>query len=188
MLLGLRKALSVCALSLVVACLLWGLSAFEQTRAQTQRDHARADVQKMTMQIATARETEAAREARTKRFAVLKTMLEARSQTEAELEKQLRQRLSGQTGISSLVISVSSASPAFPAAEGIPVMKVCSVQVEAGVLHEEMLFTINNIVTAPPLRMIPKGCAVHRKSADESAALWARCEFDWVVLGPSADS
>lgn len=179
----LRRALLCCIAALATALLLWILSAACRADAEAGRNDARAAAQKTLMQLTGARETESARTARAKRFARVKAALENMPAENSEWEE-IAGQLSAHPHIDAPILGALPAQPAFPASEGLPVITLQRVRIEAGLLHEEALLALDAIAANAPAHVIPTGCSLRREADAAPTALRADCEFDWVALVP----
>jgi hypothetical protein len=181
----LRRALLCCIAALTGALLLWILSTIWRSEAEAKRNDARADTQKTTSLLASALETEAARVARAKRFALVKTALESMPAEKSEWD-QLTRQIEALPHIIEPILNVQPGQPAFPAPENLPVITLQRVHIETGLLHEEALLALNAIVTGAPGHVIPAGCSLRRETDIAPTTLWAHCEFDRISLVPSS--
>ncbi|MCL2161031.1 MAG: hypothetical protein FWH56_03980 [Betaproteobacteria bacterium] len=182
----LRRALLCCVSALVGASLLWFLSSVWRADAEAERNDARADTQKTAALLASARETEAARAGRAKRFSLVKAALESMPVEKSEWE-QLSSLIEAHPHIAEPALNVQPAQPAFPASEHLPVVTLQRARIEAGLLHEEALLTLDAIATGSPAHVIPSGCSLWREADTAPVTLRASCEFDWITLAPSPE-
>jgi len=95
---GLRRALICCMATFAGALLLWFLSTVWHAEAEAQLNDARTGMQKTASLLTRAREIEAARTARAKRFALVKAALDKSPHYKPEW-KQLSGRLSTRSHI-----------------------------------------------------------------------------------------
>jgi hypothetical protein len=179
----LHRALLCCAAALVGALLLLTLSAAYCVDAEAGRDDARAGTQKTRMQLSNARETESARAARAKRFALVKAALDSMPAGKPGWER-LAEELSAHPHIAGPTLNALPAQPAFPASRSLPAVTLQHVHIEAGLLHEEALLALDAIAAASPPYLIPRGCSLRREADHAPVTLRADCEFDWIALAP----
>jgi len=177
----LRRALLCCVAALVGALLLWFLSETWRAEAGTERDDARAGMQKTTMQLTGARDTESVRAARVKRFTSIKTALENTPPGKTEWE-QLSGQLSAHPHIAEPALDALPSQAAFSGPEELPVITLQRVEIEARLLHEESLLALDAIVGGSPAHVIPTGCSLRRNADAAPITLRVRCGFDWVTL------
>lgn len=179
----LRRALLCCVVALVGALLLWALSDTWYARACAKRDTARADTQKTAMQLASAIDTRSAQAARAKRFALVKAALENALPSKAEWEQLIKQ-LSTHPHIVDPTLEALPGQDEFPAPKNQPAITFQSVHIQAGLLHEEALLTLDAITGNFPTHHIPMGCSLWREADAAPITLRARCEFGRAALMP----
>jgi len=114
----LRRALLCCVVALVGALVFRVLSVTWHAEAETERNDARAGMQKTSSLLASTLETEAVRAARAKRFALVKAVLENMPAEQPEWE-QLTRQLSASPHIVDPILNTLPVQPAFPAPEPV---------------------------------------------------------------------
>ncbi|MDR2093783.1 MAG: hypothetical protein LBP58_10825 [Azoarcus sp.] len=182
----LRRPLLFCAAAIIAASSLWLIAASTRAGQETAANRARTAVQALETHLMRSREAQTRRAALMQRAEALAAMA-GESPDSAEWER-LAERLAGDTRITHIVLHARSNTVASPAPDGLPPVETHRLRIDASLLHEEALLALDTIVANIPVRLIPAGCALRRETGAASAALRARCEFDWMARPPPVET
>jgi hypothetical protein len=177
---ALCRALIFCAATLAAASCIWHLAAAARAKQETATSSAFAATRELETRLEGARAAEAERSALTRRLAALAAL--ARDAVPADAWERLARRLDDDPRIAGLLLHAQSRPAAIPGPAGLPGLDIQRLQIDAGLLHEEALLTLDAIVADTHARIAPVGCALHREAGAAATSLQARCAFDWVAL------